>query len=100
MGKWREIATCADGTFLRNHRIDATIEHFAKHLDDFSSDAAESQREHVSAEQHHGTHLRLRERIANATGVAANEVQLQLAELARADAHVGQLSESGVDSVN
>src|SRR5262249_32804109 len=100
MRKWSKIAAGANGAFFRNDRIDPPVEHFTKQLDDVITDSAQAEREDVRAQQHHRTHLRLRERISNSTGVTANEVQLKLAQFVPRNSDVSELAKSGVDSVH
>jgi hypothetical protein len=80
--------------------VDAAVEHVDERLDDEGPRAAVAEREHVGAQQQHGARLFFRQRGADAARVAAHEVQLQLAQLGRADADVGQLAEARVDAVD
>src|SRR5262249_26808895 len=100
MRKWSKIAAGANGAFFRNDRIHPPVEHFTKQIDDLAADSAQAEREDVRAQQHHRSHLRLRERISNSTGVTADEVQLKLAQFFARNADVSELAKSGVDSVN
>ena len=52
----------------------ARVEHFAQQLDHFRSNAAEAECQNVRAQHHHCAHFRLGERLADAAGVAANEI--------------------------
>ena len=56
-------------------------------------------RERVRAEQHRRPHDLVRERLADAAGVAANEVQLELGGLPRVDVDVHEAPEAGVHAV-
>src|ERR1700736_1923950 len=100
MCQWREIATCSDRSLFRNDRMDAAIEHFAKQFDDFETNAAEPQSQHIRAQQHHRAHFRFRKRLADPASVTANEVELKLAQFVVRNADVGELAESRVYSVD
>ena len=80
MRQRREIAARADRSFLGNDRVDAAIQHRDKQLDDLQPDPAKAEREDVGSEQHHRAHFRLGKRAADAAGVAADEIQLELAQ--------------------
>src|SRR4029077_8923027 len=88
MRERREIAAGADRAFLRNDRVDAPVEHFAKHLDDFKADSAESESKHVGPQQHHRARLRLRKWIANSASVTANKIELELSQIVLRDANI------------
>src|SRR5437899_4651676 len=100
MGQRRQIAACAHLAFLRDHWTDAPVQHFAKQLDDFATDSTEAERQNIRPQHHHCAHLGLGQRISNSTGVAADKVQLKLTQFAMRNADIGELAESGVDSVN
>src|SRR6185437_14089267 len=70
----------------------AAIEHLAKHLNDLHPDAAEAERQHVCAEQHHGANLWLRQRLTNPTGVAANKIELELIQSVARNANVREFT--------
>src|SRR5260370_8761059 len=72
MRERREIAAGADRAFLRNDWVDAPVEHFAKHLDDFAADSAESQSNHVGPHNHHRPHLPLLNWIPTSASAPAN----------------------------
>src|SRR5439155_16215892 len=90
----------ADRAFFRNDRMHATIQHCTKHLNDFWSHTSEAERKHVCAQQHHRTHLRFREWPANSAGVAANKVQLELAQRIARDANIRELAKTRAHTVN
>ena len=81
MRQRREIAARPDRALLRNDRADAAIQHFHEQLDDFEPNPAKAEREHVRPQQHHRAHLWLGERTADAAGMAADEIDLQLLQL-------------------
>ena len=100
MRQRREIAARADRALFRNDRMHTAVEHFAKQLDDFQTDPAESEREHVGAKQHHGAHLRLGKRLANAAGMAADEIELELSQFVLRHVNIGEFTETCVNAVN
>src|SRR5439155_18962573 len=100
MGKRSEITARANRAFFRNHWIDAPVQHFAKQLDDFATNSTEAERQNIRTQHDHRAHLGLRQRISNSTGVAADKVQLKLTQFALRNSDVGELAESGGDSVN
>ena len=52
--------------------MDAPVEHFAKQLDDFATDATHTESQDVRAQHHHRAHLAFGQRISNSARVAAN----------------------------
>ena len=94
-----EVAGCADGALRRNHGMNFGVEHRAERFDGFGADAAESFGERVGAEKHHRAGFGFAERSADATGVRANEIDLELANLLGGDADGSEFAESGVDAV-
>src|SRR5260370_15925469 len=100
MRERREIAAGADRAFLRNGWVDAPVEHFAQHLDDFEADSAESESKHVGPQQHHRARLRLRKWIANSASATANKIELELSQSIVRDANVGQFAKTGAHTIN
>src|SRR6266702_5931890 len=100
MRERREIATSADRAFFRNEWADASVEHFAKHLDDFEADPTESESKHVGTQQHHRARLRFGKWIANSASVAANEVKLEPGQFGARYANIRQLAKTGAHAVN
>ena len=99
VGQWREIAGSSHGTLRGNQRVNFGVEHFAKSVDYVRANAAEAFGESVGAEQHHGAGFAFAERFANAAGMGAHEIYLQLCNLFRGDAHGSEFAEAGVDAV-
>ena len=89
MRQWRQIPTRADRALGWNDRMHAVVEQRDQQLDQLVADAAQSLGEDVGAQQQHGAHFRLFQRLAQSAGVAAHQVALQLLQVTRADAHVG-----------
>ena len=79
--------------------MDTGVEHRAKRFNDDGAHAAEAFGEGVGAEEHHGASFRDGERSADSTGVGADKIDLQLADLFGRDAHGGEFAEAGVDAV-
>ena len=64
MSQRGKVAAGPNRSFLGNDGMDTAIEHFDEQLDDLHPDPAESEREHIGAQQHHGPHFGFRERLA------------------------------------
>src|SRR5215469_1966070 len=96
----RQVAARTHRAFFRNHWTNAPIEHFAEQLDDLETDSTETEGQNIRPQHHHCPYLRLRHWISNSAGVAADKVQLELAQFAMRNADLGELAESSVDSVN
>src|SRR5947207_1584889 len=95
-----EIATGTDRSLLGNDRINLVIQHLAKELDHLKSHAAETEREHVGAQENHRAHFRNRKRFADAAGMAADKIELQLAEGIRLNFDIGKFAETGADPID
>ncbi len=74
--------------------MDAGVEHADDQLGEHGPDAAGAEQQDVGAQQHHRAHGLFRKRIAHARGMAADQVQLQPAQVAGRDAYVGELAEA------
>src|SRR5580698_5575920 len=75
------------------------VEHRAKNFDGFGADATEPFGERIRAKKHHGARFGFAERSADSTGVRADEIDLQLANLLGGDADGSEFAEAGVDAV-
>ena len=95
-----EIAARADRAFFGNDRNDVAVEHFDEELDDLETNAAAAERENIGAEQHHGADLRLGKWSADAAGMTAHEIDLELLQLVGGDVNVGKFPEAGADAVD
>src|SRR5206468_11275805 len=93
-----EIAAGADRAFLWHDWADATVKHFTKHLDDLETDSTQTEGEHIRSQQHHRAHFRFRKRIADAAGVAANKVELELAQAFGPVRKIGRLAKPRPDT--
>src|ERR1700730_16738314 len=96
----REIATGADRAFFWNDRMQQTVKHLAKHFNDLWADTAEAERKHVCAQQHHCANFGLRKRFTDSTGVAANEIELELAQCLARNANVRQFTKTRRYAIN
>ena len=69
-------------------------------LDHLGPHAGQADRQGVGAEEEHGPHHLVGQRIAGARGVRADEVALELLGVGRVDPHVGEVAEAGGDAVD
>jgi hypothetical protein len=99
VGERGEVSAGADAALRRNVGRDAVVQHFAERIDDEGADAGAAFGEGVGAKEHHGAGFGDGERVADADGVGANEVDLQFADLIADDANVAELADSGGDGV-
>ena len=96
----RKVAARADAALLRHQRQESRVQDGNQRVHEIRTHAAGRPEQHVGAEQHQSAHDVGRKRIAHAGGVAADQVGLELVEIVRRDANVGELAESGVDPVH
>ncbi len=96
----REVARGAHGALAGDDRKDVRREHPQKCFDRGDADARVSPRQRVGPQDHHGSHGRRRERLADACRVAANQVALQLLEVADRNRDVRELAEAGRHAVD
>ena len=76
------------------------VKHLAKQLDDFRTDSAESERQHVPPKQHHCPHLRFGKWLANSAGMTPDKVQLKLPQFVLRHSNIREFTETSVNSVN
>src|SRR5713101_6861393 len=100
MRERREITTGADRPLFWNDRMHAAVKHFAKHLNYLRSNTAEAERKHVCAQQHHCANFGLRKWPADSTGMAANKIELELAQRFARDANVRQFTKTRRYAIN
>ena len=100
MRQRREISARPDRALLGNDRADFVFSISDEELDDLQPNPAEAKSEDVGTEQHHRAHFRLRERTADAAGMTAHEVDLELLQFVGGNVNVGQFSEAGADTVD
>ena len=84
-----------DGTTGCTRRLSSAMQQLQR----LDANPGESFRQHVGAQRHRRADDRHRQRIADAGGVAAQEIHLQLGERVVRDPHVGEVAEPGVDAV-
>src|SRR5438132_9098903 len=100
MREGSEIATSANRSFLGDDGINPAVQHLAKELDHLESHTAKPQGEDIGAQKNHRAHFRNREWSANAAGMAANKIELQLPERFGFDFDIGQFAEAGADPID
>jgi len=100
MRERREIAGSADGALRRDDGKNITIEHGEERIGDDRSDAGKALGQGVGAKSEHGARGGRAERFADAAGVAANEIELQVADFVVGNTRGGEFAEAGVDAVD
>ena len=75
------------------------VEQRDQRVERLDADAGEALRQHVRAQRHRRAHGARRQRLADAGGVAAQQVELQRLERVGRDLHFGERAEAGVDAV-
>src|SRR3954451_7866417 len=100
MGQRRQVTARAYRAFLWNHRDNPAVVQLAKKLDHGTSNSAKSERQDVGPQQNHGAHLGLREWLADAAGMAPNQVELELPQFRGRNMNVGQFPKACADAVN
>ena len=76
----REVAARADRAARRHARMHAAVEQRDQRLERLDADAGEALGQHVRAQRHRRAHGADRQRLADAGGVAAQQVELQRVE--------------------
>lgn len=79
--------------------MDSVVQEEEECVDHFRADAAEAFGQDIGAEQKHGSDGSVGKGIAEAAGVAADEVALEILEFGGIDAHVRKLAEAGIDAI-
>ena len=95
-----EIAARADASLLRHPWMEARVQHLGQQLGQFRPRAGVALGDDIGAQQHHRADFALRHRIADAGGVTANEVALQLGQPRRRNRDVRQLAEAGRHAID
>jgi hypothetical protein len=95
----RKVAAGSDGSARGNNGVNAAVEEGNEGLNQLRADAAEAFGENIGAEEEHGADGILGEGVADAAGVAADEITLEGLDLGGVNAKVGKLAEAGVDAV-
>ena len=93
--RWRPTEPCEGTTGCTR-----AVEHGDEQVEGLGPDAAEALGEDVRPQQHQAAGLRLAQGLAHAGGVAADEVELQLAQAVVGDVDVGEAPEAGGHAVD
>ncbi len=96
----RQVAAGADRALLRDDRQEVGVQEVQERLDDPRPHTRVAARQDMGSQQHQGARRLGRERRSDAGAVAADQIQLQRLELIMRDAHVLEVAEAGVDSVD
>ena len=100
MRQRRQVARRSHAALGRHARMHAGVEHRDEELRQAGPHAARAPHEHVGTQQHHCAHRLSGQRLAHAGGMAANQVELELADPLGGNADVGELAEPGRDAVH
>ena len=100
VGQGAEVAAGAEGALLVDHGQDVLVVAVDEALHGLQLGAAVAEAEVLGLEQQHEAHHLGGHLVADAAGVAHDEVLLQLAELLLADADVAEGAEAGGDAVD
>ena len=95
-----EVPARPDGAPLGDDRVHPAVQQLTEQINDFRPDARVSLGEDVGPQEDGGPRLRLADGIADADGVAAEEVPLQGIAVGRAHEDVAQGAEAGADPVD
>ncbi len=80
--------------------MDASIEHVNQSLGNYRPHPGIALGENIGSQADQSACFGFVERIADTTGMGANNVELELTKVIRRDSHIGQLADAGIDSVN
>ena len=100
VGERREVAAGANRAAARDARVDAVVEKVDQPLERRPPDAGETLGKDVGAERHRGANLAHGQRLTDAGGVTAEQVDLQCSKRLSRDRGFGQRAEAGVDAVD
>ena len=100
MRKRRQITAGANTANFWNNRRDVVRQHVQNALDHFHAHAAVAAAQTCGKNKQHAAHNISWKRLAHASRVRANNIVLQLAQLIRGHAHVGQRTKARVNSVH
>ena len=99
MRKRREVATGAHRSARRDDGMDAAIQELDEQLEGFDSDAGESLGEHVCTQRHCRAHNGNRQAVADASGMTAEQVDLEVRQRVCRNPHLCEIAEARVDAV-
>ena len=88
-----EISRRPDAPLRGDARVHLRVQHADDQLRKDRAHPARAAQQHVGAQQHHRPHGVDRQRLPHPGRVAADQVQLQPAQVAGGDPHVGELPE-------
>ena len=100
MGQRRQVAAGAHRSAAGHHRVHRGVEHRDEQVERLEPDAGMAARQDVGAQRHHRADDGNGEEVADAGGVAAQQVDLQRVERVGRDADLGEGSKPGVDAVD
>ena len=96
----RQVAARPQRAARRHPGHEIGVEHGAEQLQRLGTHARVAPGERVDADRHRRAHDVARQRLADADGVAAHQVLLQLADLVDGDVRRGELAEAGGHAVD
>jgi hypothetical protein len=99
VGERSQVAAGADRSTGRDHRMHAAIQELDEQLERVQPDAREPLGQHVGSQRHGCADDRHRQRVADAGGMTAEQIGLQLGERLGRNFHLGKVAEAGVDAV-
>src|SRR6185369_17666015 len=85
MGQWGQISAGSKTSLFRNNRMHAAVKTFDDQLKGFNTNSGETARQRIGSDQQYRPHSWRIERIANADGMAENDIALKLLDFIRAD---------------
>ena len=99
MRERRQVAARAHRPARRHARVHAAIQHLDQQLQRFDADAGKPFRQHVGAQRHCRAHHRHLKRVADAGGVAAQQIDLKRVELIGRNLYFREIAEARIDAV-
>ena len=98
--EWCEIAARANRSARWHNGMHAAIQQVDEALQRPQGDAGEALRQHIRPQGHRRAHDWNRKRVADAGGVTAKQVDLQLGERVARNANLGEVAEPRIDAVD
>lgn len=98
--KGAEVAGCAYRAAAWYDRHQIGVEHLHESVDEKAAHAGAALEERVDADEHHGAHNLAGQGLADADGVAHEEVALQFPNLVAVNADMREFAEAGGDAVS
>ena len=98
--EWRKISARPHAPLLRHHRPHPHIEHRQQRINQDRASPCIGRRQHIGTQQHHRTHLSLRQGIPNPCRMTANQIPLERCQLITGNRDLRKLSETRVDAVD